>query len=240
MTERMVAQSGTVRKGWIEPNLTKLIKCINKSQMKTILLSLIAVTLASPAHAATTVFYASSPTSYVGRGLTETLTPSAPAYTVNVTFWNDSQAGFGFGLYDLVYVDIMSNPGYPSSFYSMAFGTEPGDSSMGLGRYENAARFGTMVTDQPHLDFAANGRGYNDTAGWFEIVDFQIDQFGDVERFAADFYMTGSGGAADWIVGSVRHNSSVPVNTSVPEPGRAALILIGAAGLMARRRRALA
>lgn len=204
--------------------------------MKTILplsiLTLAFTACATTAEAATTaMFFTSSSTSYVGQGQTMVFDVSTtPASLFSAS---TGVGGSSAGQSRYLLLDVEG----PTNYFSLHVGTAPGDADFRIGSYDDAARFGGWITNQPHLDFFGDGRGNNNTAGWFAVLEWQPGSGGDVIAAAIDFYQLDEGVAGKWTAGSWRYNSTIPLNTSVPEPGRASLIFVGAASLLARRRR---
>lgn len=208
--------------------------------MRTLLFAILSIVAASSspaAQAASTLFYKSSPGSYIGQGKTETF-----ASTTGATF--SAETGIGMSLGNQYrYLDLFVEvPGHSwfSRYFTLGVGAPWGDLTLAPGLYAGASRDGGWGSSGPHLAFSGDGRGNNETSGWFRVLEFEATPGGQVTKAAIDFLQFDGSGGTTWTAGSWRFNSDLPVNTSVPEPGRAGLMLIGAAGFLSRRRRALA
>ena len=169
--------------------------------------------------AATVLYFESSPSSWVGHGM-----------TLHVT----DQDGYSFTAkrnYDNgVNFSISSETPHDHWHLNLA---APFEETIAPGLYEDAARFPFQDYDQPGLTFYGNHRGNNQNAGFFEVFEAVYTPTGAVERFAVDFTQYGEGNPDRWINGMVRYNSDVPI----PEPTTVFLLAFGSLELLRRKRR---
>jgi hypothetical protein len=86
--------------------------------------------------------------------------------------------------------------------------------------------------DGAGLAFEAPGRADNTLTGFFNVLQADYDSSG-VLSFAVDFTQYDEGVTADWVSGSLRYNSTIPI--PAPEPAGLAVIAVGLAILSLRR-----
>jgi hypothetical protein len=187
-------------------------------------LVLLLACLANATHtwAASIFFFTSSPQSWVGQGLTQTLT--APEYTIRGFKYPDPSG-------TTISVTILKGNG---DGWRVDF-AGPNHEPLAVGSYPNARRYPFNVT-RPGLAFHGFGRGDNTLTGSFEVLDLALETSGQVQRFAADFIQFDEGISTKWNIGSVRYNSDVPV-TIVPEPSAVLLAAATSPILIPRRRK---
>ena len=101
-----------------------------------------------------------------------------------------------------------------------------------VGNYDPATRWPFQNTGVAGFDFSGNGHGDNILTGHFNVLQADYDINGTPTAFAVDFLQYDEGVSTNWVSGSMRYNSSIPV----PEPAAAALALL-AFPVLARRRR---
>jgi hypothetical protein len=171
-----------------------------------------------------TLYFTSSPTSWVGHGQTRTITPSN-GFTFN-GFRYFSQGAYT----NAVSISLTSS----TEFWYLDF-VGPHLTLPVTGSYPNAARWPFQSSDQPGLSFVGDGRGDNELIGSFEVLDATFDGSGNLLSFAADFTQYDEGDFSAWNRGSIRYHSAVPV----PEPSSVLLAIAGAliCGGAVRRRR---
>jgi hypothetical protein len=123
----------------------------------------------------------------------------------------------------------------------------------GVGLYLNATRFPFNLSYYPTysatngLSFTGNGRGDNMLTGEFQVLEASYSDLGVVQTFAADFIQNDEGNIYNSDYGSIRYNSSIPIDVPatfpsslpVPEPSTAYLFLAGVIVLGPRCRRNL-
>ena len=166
----------------------------------------------------TAFHFASSPTSYVGGGMTKTLLPADSSFLVNT-----------YGHMDYLYVQVSGR-----DFWMVSLGAPVGE-RFSLGRYENAMRFPTATS--PSLDFWGDGRAPNESIGYFDLLDLSYNADGTVRTLAVDFVQYDNNRLDAWNRGSLRYESEIPLS-AVPEPTSPAMLLAGIVlGSVAVRRR---
>jgi hypothetical protein len=185
---------------------------------------IIVLACSAPQLPAATVFYfTSSPTSWIGLGQTRTLTPSE-GYDVG-----GAQRGSGFGnlsyAMDLGAYSPTTPPGGKKEWWNIVMVGVNG-SAPGVGTHLNAERWPFQSSGHPGLDFSGNGRGNNTLAGEFYIYEKSVGANGLLTKLAVDFMQYDEGGRSNWIWGSFRINSDIPI-TLIPEPAAVALAFWG-------------
>jgi hypothetical protein len=100
--------------------------------------------------------------------------------------------------------------------WQMIFGM-PSGQPLTTGTYVNATRYPSQSSTAPGLDFSKHGSGNNELSGKFTILEVIVSN-GALLSFAADFTQYDGKALASWNYGSIRYNSSIPLNTLPPEP----------------------
>ncbi len=157
----------------------------------------------------TAFYYKGSPVSFVTRGKTATATPEN-----GYSFSTGIGAHWGGSSPDYVYLTA-SNTAI-DDHWEMFFGMPKG-LPLAPGTYINATRYPIQNSESPGLDFSGNHAGNNQLSGKFTILEIAINN-GQLVSFAADFTQYDEMALASWTYGSVRLNSSIPLNTLPPEP----------------------
>lgn len=161
-----------------------------------------------PAQAATVLSYISSPYSWVGFGETASVTPEDGfAFHVNTS---SNAASFAIN-------DFYSNPDIQAARWWYLDFAAPLDQSLAVGTYIGAIRFPFQTTDAPGLNFSGNGRGNNQLAGSFTVLEAVYTDDGTLLSFAADFLQLDEGSSNWWNKGAIRLNSDLPISLT-PEP----------------------
>lgn len=156
----------------------------------------------------TAFYFTGSPESFISAGATRTLTPaSGYSFTPSVGTTGPN------ALPSSVTFQINNVPS--AQFWSVALGA-PSGQTLATGEYLNATRFGFTAAGIPGLDFSGNGAGNNTLTGKFTILEITVSG-GQLVSFAADFTQYDGGAEASWNYGSIRYNSSIPLNT-LPVP----------------------
>jgi hypothetical protein len=171
--------------------------------------------------AADVFFYTSSPKSYIGLGLTETI----PINSIAAEHSLESDSGH------TTTIDFQFQKS-DGAFLSLDF-IGPHSSVVTVGSYSNAARYGFQSPTQPGFDFSAYGYANGSLTATFQVLEITISN-GILTNFAADFIQFDYGAADEWEMGSIRLNSNIPI--TVPEPSTITLLVLGALGLLVRRR----
>ena len=197
--------------------------------MRALIILVCIVTCQVTAFGADILYFTSSPTSWVGHGLTK---------------WITSGGGFAFyghryfdqGAYtNAVAVGVSSN----NEWWDLTL-VSPGLTFPAPGQYDNAARWPFQDIAQPGLDFSGTGRGDNRLTGNFHVYEAAVDAGGNLLRFAADFEQFDEGVTNNWVRGSFRYHSDVPI--PAPEPSAIVMMLLscislGMLGVRLRMRR---
>jgi hypothetical protein len=182
--------------------------------------TLVLVALACSAVAQTTAFYfTSSPTSWVGGGQTELITP-ADGYTF------DASQNFDNGV-------SLSITNFPIKEWWYLDFAAPNNVPLTPGTYLGAARFPFQNPGQPGLSFTGDGRGDNILTGYFNVLEVQYGSGNSIISFAADFVQYDEGNMDWWNQGSIRFNSSLPI----PEPRTLSLLCFAAMAALIRYKR---
>ena len=159
-----------------------------------------------PLMADSALYFTSSPTSWVGQGQTK-------LFDSPITDFSTTRQVNAVGL-------VFDNQ--TDWYYLYLIG--PDSTQPTAGFYPNATRW-PFNGSGPGLSFFGDGRGDNTLTGYFNILEAKYDTSGNVTSFAVDFMQYDEGVTANWVSGSFRYNSSIPI----PEPASALLMIIGAA-----------
>lgn len=167
--------------------------------------------------------------SFFGRPYGKTITVyPADGYTFTFnSIWVSGDQPLSSGTLE---VDIMKASSYYALIISM-----PTTSTPTVGLYTDVGRWAFQDVGQAGMSFVANGSGYNNLDGWFNILEFQHSDDGKVISLAIDFYQHAKDYAVPmnpWEFGSIRYNSTVSI-TPVPEPQSLGLIAMGVVALIA-------
>ncbi|WOI53415.1 hypothetical protein [Parvularcula sp. LCG005] len=203
--------------------------------LKPALLAIIAASSFGVGHAATQLYFTSTPGAYVGGGMTKTVTSVEDGGIFNVLAY----ATFG-GAYT---VDFQNNGSdYSEGFWWTVDFAPPAGEELAVGLYLGATRFPFQDPEDPGLWFYGDGRGYNMSAGYFSILDVAFGEFGELESLALDFLQYGEGSTTEYEWGSLRYKSDIALTLSpilnpseVPLPSAALLLGPVLAGLGLRR-----
>jgi len=170
------------------------------------------------AHATDIFYFTSSPGSWIGAG--QTITLSSPSTSFSASRYYDQGA----------YSDAVTLSAGGYDFYVV----EPNYTLPTVGFY-NATRWPFMGTGAG-MALLSPGRGDNTLTGWFNVLQADYDSGGNVVSFAVDFLQNDEGNTANWVSGSWRYNSTIPV----PEPSGAALFTLGTAAVLVLRKKTTA
>ena len=183
---------------------------------------------------AQTLFYLTGNPGYIAQGVAQT-DSSANGWTI--TGSANYQNGPEFAI---------NGPGYPESdiYFTLDFASKS-ETPLQPGLYTNATRFPFNVAGLPQadwtngLDIDGEGRGDNELTGEFIVLQ-AVYSSGTLISFAADFIQNDENNASNQDYGSIRYNSSIPLDietghsfTLVPEPSASqlfffAILLFGA------------
>jgi hypothetical protein len=183
----------------------------------------------SPAKAGVTYFaFDSSPTSWVGKGRTDFLILPNGEWGFQAVEYSDT------GSLHPTHISIQNTK---NSFldWNLYF-ADSTSSKLQVGLYSDAVRWPGWPQDLNSLTVTGGGQGDNMSLGVFNVLEVEYDPKGLVTRFAADFTHYGETDPANWLVGRIRFNATVP------EPSTLALAGISAVALLAHgvRRRFVA
>lgn len=151
------------------------------------------VATASIASAATTgLKYVSTSGDYIGQGLTQTYLPP----TATITGTANGNTGH-------VYVSD------PANWWSLDFAS-PSGTTLAKGSYAATQRYPFQSPMGNGLDFSGDGRGCNQSRGWFRIREYAVDTSGNIKKLALD-YLQNCEIVNPPLYGAVRINSSLPL-----------------------------
>ena len=186
--------------------------------MKRLILAVLAALgwlfINEPILAANTLYFTSSPSSWVGQGQTETFTSPTTAFSAQRLFNNAVELSFDDGQ-DWYYLDLVG----------------PSSTSPTVGFYPDATRW-PFNGSGSGLSFFGDGRGNNTLTGYFNVLQADYDISGNIVSFAVDFKQYDEGATANWVSGSFRYNSSI----TIPEP--CTILLFGLGAVIIRKLRA--
>jgi hypothetical protein len=172
-----------------------------------LLLSLISIdALAQPT---TALYFKGSALEWVTKGRTATLTP-AMGYSFRVTV-EDYYGGKSCPQFAEIHLFG------PKDAWTIILAMPNEQPLLVPGNFINATRFSAEDSTSPRLSFSGDGRGNNDVGGKFTILEVIISD-GQLVSFAADFTQYADRALAAWAYGSIRYNSSIPLNTLPSEP----------------------
>jgi hypothetical protein len=143
----------------------------------------------------TVLFMTSMAGDYIGLGTVQLYTSADGTFVASRNFDN------GVSISEV-------HPGYVHWWY-LDFAA-PADAVLTPGLYSFAERFPFQQPANAGLSVYGDGRGCNESAGRFVVLDVEYALDGTPTRFAADFEQHCEGGAAA-LYGSIRFNSTVPV-----------------------------
>jgi hypothetical protein len=188
--------------------------------MKTLLILGIFAVLAAVSNAQTTAFYyTSSPTSWVGHGNTEVLTSDQWIDRASLTLIKNNWY-YDFKTIEKISFDFRPTNSQLGGNWSLEF-SSPGDTVFQIGEVYQGTRSPFQSSSTAGLSFYGNGRGDNELTGSFIIFDLTTGANNTVISAAIDFMQYDEGNLSHWNFGSLRYNSSIPIDYSpstIPEP----------------------
>ncbi len=140
------------------------------------------------------LYFRSAPGDYIGQGMTSQYDSSAATFIEN---------------HSATYFNASIWPGISGVWWFLDLATGDG-SPLHTGAYENAVR-APFRGNQNGIDFTGSGRGCNQMAGRFDVLEIQTDSNGAVIRLAVDFEQHCESASAPPLFGSYRMNSSLPI-----------------------------
>ena len=175
-------------------------------KMKTLLLLSVLVLLNNSSfqrvYGSSSLDAVSSPSSWIGQGQVLHFTNVSAQVTYDLGVYSDS-VQLSAGGYSLTIVG-------------------PGLTLPTVGMYSNATRWPFMGAGAG-MAFTGPGRGDNTLTGYFDVLQADYDNYGQVAAFAVDFVQYDEGNLSRWNNGSIRYNSDFPV----PEPSAIFMFVIG-------------
>jgi hypothetical protein len=187
--------------------------------MKTFLCAVTILGWGFFAHGSTVFYFTSSPTSWIGQGLTWTITP-ATGYRFDVELPGND-------------LDVFIGTTNLSDWWSLDF-QAPNGAELADGLYTNVQVYPFQQSGHPGLAFKGDSRANASVTGWFQVLDYS-EINGVVVSAAVDFVQYDDGALAEWNFGSFRYNLDIPL-TIVPEP--TSMVLLGSSLFLWRARRA--
>ena len=176
------------------------------------------------AKAQSAFYFTSTPSSWVGHGETELITPANGSISLDPPVYDTG-----------LHLAITTTSG---EWWYLDFGTSTrGNLSDGL--YANATRFPFNNGSSPGLSFIGQGRGDNTLTGWFDVLD--ISYSGSTVTSAAIDFVQYDEGIQSWENdGSVRYNSAIPIDYSpVPEPQWSAFAALGGLSVLILKKKSV-
>ena len=144
--------------------------------MRLMVCAVVTGLLCASAHGLTMLYFESEPGSFVGQGETWRVTPE-DGYEFRIL------NTYGNGIN--IFVDNFATaPSADEHNWTLQLFPITGDTLV-VGEYANAERFASPTN--PGMDFYGDGRGYNETEGFYEILEIEFDGDGKVTKLAADF-----------------------------------------------------
>jgi len=169
----------------------------------------------------TGLFYTSSPSSSVGLGESLNLDLSTALFSVepSLTGGDFDVLIFGpLGLFTRTWILSLAAP----------FGQK-----LAVGHYSDAMQFPFEEPGFPGLNFAIDGRSSRQLTGNFDVLEVSFANF-TFQSLAVDFVQFDDASMQEWVRGSFRLNSDIPLRTA-PEPSSMMLNITGLALLLLLR-----
>lgn len=181
--------------------------------------------------------FESAERSWVGQGESHTVSPEdGYVFSARQYSW-DNSLHFSIASFNSPFGPDWNPSSGDEYFYWSLDLAAPFDQMLGMGRYENAARYPFQDDNQPGLTFSGNHRGNNQNAGYFEVLDIVFDSVGVLETIAVDFTQYGETNPEWWIHGKLRYNSDIPLSAeSVSEPPALHLFSLAVLVVILRRK----
>lgn len=204
---------------------------IGQQMHKAIVTSLVLFITAS--YSQTTAFFTTgASTGWITHGVTELLTADTASFYPHKEYYSPTSTnqaiGFGISSNSTIYKVEISAP------YGTTFQT---------GTTYEATRFPFNSYPNAGLDFSKDSHGNNQLFGAFTVYDFVTAADGRLMSAAIDFILFEELDVNNWIFGSLRYYSSVPLTTdisAIPEPSTYAAIagaaMLGIATVAKRRK----
>jgi hypothetical protein len=155
------------------------------------------VTAANVTTASKVLYYRSMPGDYIGAGQTEVLAETTGS-------WGSMPVNSGY-----VALSYTGNSLSSGSWWYLNFATADG-TPLKVGSYENAVR-APFHGGNNGLEMTGSGRGCNQIAGRYTVLEVQTDGSGIITRLAIDFEQHCEGPQAPPLYGSLRINSTIAI-----------------------------
>ncbi len=189
---------------------------MKNNALATVLVSSLVLLLAHIGRADTQLYFTGSPQSYVA--------PAGTAYMFSPRsgYVFDENSGTGFMSFTIHTPDW-------SEVWGIEFATPDGTDFRlyaDIGSYDSAQRSPFQELGHPGLSLHGDGRGYNESSGWFNVLDFARGEDGKISHTTVHFYQQGEdfhGMRDSWELGTLQYEASV-----APEPGTIAIAGISA------------